>query len=231
MKNIAIIPARCGSKGLPNKNIKLINQKPLIAYSIEAAKQSNLFEEIMLSTDSVEYAEIAKQYGANVPFLRSRETSGDTAGSWDVVAEVLDMYRERGSIFDTVCLLQPTSPLRGQRDIVKAYDLYASKNADSVTSVCEMDHSPLWAMTLPETLSLKDYRAGQKNNNRRQDLEQYYRINGAIYIRDIKYELNNIQLVNNCEYAYIMDRRNSIDIDTLEDFELAEFWMSKVYNI
>ena len=231
MKNIAIIPARCGSKGIPNKNIKLINQKPLIAYSIEAAKQSNLFEEIMLSTDSVEYAEIAKQYGANVPFLRSRETSGDTAGSWDVVAEVLDMYRERGSIFDTVCLLQPTSPLRGQRDIVKAYDLYASKNADSVTSVCEMDHSPLWAMTLPETLSLKDYRAGQKNNNRRQDLEQYYRINGAIYIRDIKYELNNIQLVNNCEYAYIMDRRNSIDIDTLEDFELAEFWMSKVYNI
>lgn len=231
MKNIAIIPARCGSKGLPNKNIKLINQKPLIAYSIEAAKQSNLFEEIMLSTDSVEYAEIAKQYGANVPFLRSRETSGDTAGSWDVVAEVLDMYRERGSIFDTVCLLQPTSPLRGPRDIVKAYDLYVSKNADSVTSVCEMDHSPLWAMTLPETLSLKDYRAGQKNNNRRQDLEQYYRINGAIYIRDIKYELNNIQLVNNCEYAYIMDRRNSIDIDTLEDFELAEFWMSKVYNI
>ena len=231
MKNIAIIPARCGSKGLANKNIKLINQKPLIAYSIEAAKQSNLFEEVMLSTDSVEYAEIAKQYGANVPFLRSQETSGDTAGSWDVVAEVLDMYRERGSIFDTVCLLQPTSPLRGQSDIVKAYNLYKSKNADSITSVCEMDHSPLWSMPLPESLSLKDYREGQKNNSRRQDLDQYYRINGAIYIRDIKYELNNIQLINNCEYAYIMDRRNSIDIDTLEDFELAEFWMSKVYNI
>ena len=159
MKNIAIIPARSGSKGLKDKNIKELNGKPLLAYSIEAAKKSKLFDEIMVSTDSEKYAEIAKQYNANVPFLRSATNSGDKAGSWDVIVEVLGKYQELGKTFDTVCLLQPTSPLRTAEDIINAYNLLEEKQADAITSVCEVDHSPLWTMTLDDSLSLAKFRA------------------------------------------------------------------------
>jgi len=118
MKNIAIIPARSGSKGLKDKNIKPLLDIPLLAYSIRAAKDSALFDEIMVSTDSDDYAQIAKDYGASVPFLRSAKTSSDTAGSWDVVTEVLSQYQTSGRYFDTICLLQPTSPLRIASDII-----------------------------------------------------------------------------------------------------------------
>ena len=110
MKNIAIITARSGSKGLPNKNILPLDGKPLIAHTIIAAKESGMFDTVMVSTDSEEYAAIAREWGAEVPFLRSEENSSDKAGSWDVVREVLDEYRKRGEEFDTFTLLQPTSP-------------------------------------------------------------------------------------------------------------------------
>ena len=121
MKNIAIIPARSGSKGLKDKNIRNLNGRPLLAWTIEAAVRSGEFDEIMVSTDSEAYAEIARRYGADVPFLRSPATATDTASSWDTVAEVLENCRERGSTFDTFCLLQPTSPLRNAEDIRNAY--------------------------------------------------------------------------------------------------------------
>ena len=120
MKNIAIITARSGSKGLPHKNIKLLNGKPLMAWSIEAALKSGMFDTVIVSTDSEEYARIAREYGAEVPFLRSEATSGDNANSWDTVAEVLDNYRKLGREFDTFMLLQPTSPLRSAEDIQRA---------------------------------------------------------------------------------------------------------------
>lgn len=226
MKNIAIIPARSGSKGLKDKNIRVLGDKPLIAYSIDAAKASGLFDEIMVSTDSEKYAEIAKVYGASVPFLRSVEQSSDSAGSWDVVKEVLHGYRYLGKEFDTVCLLQPTSPLRKPEDIVSAYDQLKQMAGDSITSVCEMDHSPLWSMVLPGDKSLTEFRKNLKNVPR-QKLSTYYRINGAVYIREIEYAQNGIALKEQKEYAYIMDRRNSVDIDTIEDFELAEFYILK----
>lgn len=117
MKNIAVITARSGSKALVDKNIKLLAGKPLLAYTIEAAKESGCFDTIMVSTDSEKYAVIARDYGAQVPFLRSEATSSDTAGSWDVVREVICQYKELGEVFDSVCLLQPTSPLRTAEDI------------------------------------------------------------------------------------------------------------------
>lgn len=221
MKNIAIIPARSGSKGLKDKNIKELNGKPLLAYSIEAARNSKLFNEIMVSTDSKKYAEIARSFGANVPFLRSEENSRDKAGSWNVVIEVLNRYLEKGEKFDSICLLQPTSPLRTAQDIVEAYKLQESKQADAITSVCEVDHSPLWTMTLPEDLSLEDFKK-HDSDTPRQLLEKYYRLNGAIYIRKIKYNNNKIQLLDSKEYAFIMPREHSIDIDTSLDFVIAE---------
>lgn len=123
MKNIAIITARSGSKGLPNKNIRLLNGKPLMAYTIEAAIKSNMFDEVFVSTDSEEYADIAKEYGASVPFLRSQENAGDSSSSWDVVKETIENYKELGKVYDTVALLQPTSPLRRAEDIVAGYKL------------------------------------------------------------------------------------------------------------
>ena len=221
MKNIAIIPARSGSKGLKDKNIKELNGKPLLAYSIEAAKGSNLFDEFMVSTDSEKYAEIAKEFGANVPFLRSRTNSSDKAGSWDVVLEVLEKYLELGKNFESVCLLQPTSPLRTAQDIKEAYKLLEEKQADAITSVCEVDHSPLWTMTLPQSQSLEDFRK-QSISRPRQELPTYYRLNGAIYIRKMKYEKNKIQIMDLIEFAYIMPREHSVDIDTELDFIIAK---------
>lgn len=226
MKNIAIIPARSGSKGLKDKNIKELNGKPLLAYSIDAAISSGLFEEVMVSTDSELYADVAKKNGASVPFLRSNEQSGDNAGSWGVVEEVLQNYKECGKRFDTVCLLQPTSPLRTVQDIINGYELLVEKKGDAITAVCEMDHSPLWAMVLPEDNSLSEFRKNSQSVPRQQ-LSRYYRINGALYIRKVVYEDNKILLLNNHEYALIMDRKKSVDIDTIEDFELAEWYLSK----
>ncbi len=221
MKNIAIITARSGSKGLKNKNIKELNGKPLLAYTIKAATESELFDEIMVSTDSEKYAEIARNYKANVPFLRSETNSNDKAGSWEVILEVLEKYFELGKTYDSVCLLQPTSPLRTAKDIVGAYKLFDSKQADSVTSVCEVDHSPLWTMTLPDSLSMREFRK-QSIEKPRQQLPTYYRLNGAIYIRKIKYDNNSIKILDSNEFAYIMPREHSVDIDTELDFVIAE---------
>ena len=122
MKNIAIITARSGSKGLPHKNIRMLNGRPLMAWSIKAALDSGMFDTVMVSTDSEEYAKIARDYGAEVPFLRSEENSGDRSNSWDVVAEVLEKYKELGREFDYLMLLQPTSPLRSGDDIKGAFE-------------------------------------------------------------------------------------------------------------
>jgi len=226
MKNIAIITARSGSKGLPDKNIRLLAGKPLLAYSIEAAKESGVFDEVMVSTDSEQYAEIARKHGAHVPFLRSPQMSDDKASSWDTVCEALNNYLKTGMQFDTICLLQPTSPMRIVEDICNGYKLLEQKSADAITAVCEMDHSPLWSMTLPENLSLAEYKANQSNAPR-QLLPQYYRINGALYIRRITYKDNEVLLQDAEEYAYIMPIKRSVDIDTIEDFEYAEWLLKK----
>ena len=225
MKSIAIIPARSGSKGLPDKNIKKLYGKPLIAYSIDAALESKMFDTVMVSTDSEKYADIARRYGAKVPFLRSSATSGDNAGSWDVVREVLEDYQKLGKDFDTVMLLQPTSPLRTAQDIVRAFELKDKKKAKSVISVCEMEHSPLWSNTLPDSLSLRGFE--KTIDTPRQQLPTYYRINGAIYLVDteILYQAGSIY-DNNC-FAFIMPRDKSVDIDTEFDFRISEFFLTK----
>lgn len=227
MNNIAIIPARSGSKGLKDKNIKELNGKPLMAYTIEAALESKQFETVMVSTDSEEYAKIARKYGAEVPFLRSEKTSSDEAGSWDVILEVLENYAELGKMYDTVCLLQPTSPLRKVDDIINSYKILEEKKADAITSVCEVDHSPLWTMTLPSDRSMKEFRKDKKINVPRQKLDTFYRLNGAVYIRKIKYQNAEIDILDQNEYAYIMPKNSSVDIDTLDDFEYAEFLIKK----
>ena len=183
-----------------------------------------MFSRIMVSTDSLEYAKIAQELGAEVPFLRSDFTSGDNVGSWDVVKEVLEAYSEK---FDTVCLLQPTSPLRKAEDIIAGYKCLLEKNADAITSVCEIEHSPLWSMTLDDEYSMEEFRKNFKDCPR-QKLKKYYRINGALYIRRISYVKEGVIMLCEKEFAYVMDRSRSIDIDVEDDFEMAEFFLNKV---
>lgn len=226
MRNIAIIPARSGSKGLKDKNIKLLNGKPLIAYSIEAAQNSKLFDEIFVSTDSKEYARIAQEWGASVPFLRSDELSSNTASSWDVVRDTIVNYQLRGEEFDTVTLLQPTSPLRTAEDIINGYDMMRTKEAESVVAVCEVDHSPLWCNTLPEDNSLESFLNQDLIKAPRQSLPTYYRINGALYIVNTEYLMSTDNIYNEKSYAIVMPKENSIDIDDALDFKIAEALIS-----
>lgn len=221
MKSLAIIPARSGSKGIKDKNIKDLCGKPLMAYTIEAALESGEFEEVMVSTDSEKYAEIAREYGAQVPFLRSDVTSSDTASSWDMVQEVLDRYGDMGKEFDSFCLLQPTSPLRNAEDIKKAYEMY-KKTADlAVVSVCEAEHSPLWCGHLPENGEFIGF-IDKDNMKQRQAGGKFYRLNGAIYIINIKRFANERFFYQKGGFAYIMPQNRSVDIDTDIDFLIAE---------
>lgn len=226
MRNLAIIPARSGSKGLPNKNIKLLGDKPLIAYSIDAANKSKLFDEVMVSTDSEEYAQVARRCGASVPFMRSMQTSNDQASSWDVVKEVLAEYGKLGKNFDTVSLLQPTSPLRIAEDIVNGYQLFSEKNAEAVVAVCEMDHSPLWSNTIPNDLCMNGFIRDEVKNRNRQGLPTYYRINGALYIIRTELLSHIEELYGESSFAFVMPRERSIDIDTEIDFIMAQSVLS-----
>lgn len=226
MKNIAIISARSGSRELPDKNIKELVGKPLMAYSIDAAIKSKCFNEVMVSTDSKAYAEIARKYGASVPFLRSKLTASDTATSWEMVEEVLDGYRQMGQKFDTFCLLQPTSPLRTAEDIRNAYTIYEQKSSFAVVAVCEAEHSPLWCGRLPENQEFVEF-IKPKNIKRRQDVEKFYRINGALYIVNIEKFKDDKFLYHEGSFAYIMPQERSVDIDTEIDFKFAELMMSE----
>ena len=223
--NIAIIPARSGSKGLPDKNIKNLCGKPLMAYSIEAAIESNCFDEIFVSTDSKKYADIAQQYGANASFLRSKELSSDTAGSWDVVREVLSEFEKRGKVFDKIMLLQPTSPLRTAEDIVNAFKLMKEKNANSILGVTETDHSPIWCNTLPKDGCMDSFINKEYVNVPRQLLPKYYRINGAIYLLTKSELYREIMFCDRC-YSYVMPIEKSVDIDRSIDFFVAECLMN-----
>ncbi len=229
MKNIAIIPARSGSKGLKDKNIKDLCGKPLMAYTIEAALTSELFEEVMVSTDSEIYAKTAGRYGAAVPFLRSSVTAGDSADSWDMVEEVLTGYRNLGRTFDTFCLLQPTSPLRTAEDIIEAYKIYEEKASFAVASVCEAEHSPLWCGTLPHNGEFAGF-VKLENMKRRQEAGKFYRLNGAVYIVNIDRFQTDRFLYQEGSFAYVMPQERSVDIDTAVDFKLAECLMASLGN-
>lgn len=221
MKNIAIIPARSGSKGVKDKNIRDLCGKPLIAYTIEVAIKSGEFNEIMVSTDSEKYADIAKQFGAKVPFLRSNINATDTASSWDMVEEVLKKYAEIGKSYDTFCLLQPTSPLRTAEDIKNAYAIYREKADFAVVSVCEAEHSPLWCGHLPENGEFIGF-IDQDNMKQRQAGGKFYRLNGAIYIVSTERFSKERYLYQAGSYSYIMSQKRSVDIDTEIDFKIAE---------
>lgn len=225
MKHIAVIPARSGSKGLKDKNIRELNGKPLLAYSIEAARQSGVFDCIHVSTDSEKYARLAREYGADVPFLRDPALAGDTADTWDALRYVLQKYAAAGEEYDTVTLLQPTSPLRDASDVRGAFAVLEAKQADSVISVCRAEHSPLLCNTLHADGSMQGFLDTGKVG-RRQDCAPYYQLNGAIYIQKTQLLMEKKNLYGEKSYAYVMSAEHSVDIDTELDFIVAQAVMA-----
>jgi len=226
-KILALIPARGDSKGLPGKNIKELCGKPLIAWSIEEAKKSEYIDKIIVSTDSIEIAEITKRYGAEVPFLRPGELATDTAKSIDVIKHAIRFFKDEYKI---IIILQPTSPLRTVADIDSAFVMLDKDIVKAVVSVCELEHTFQWTGTLPANLNMKNFISDSIKNTNRQELEIYYRLNGAIYISEIVYLKENNGFLGSETYAFLMDRENSIDIDNIIDFKLAEILLKDREN-
>ncbi len=227
MKLLFIIPARGGSKGLPGKNIKKLGGKPLIAYSIEAALQCKLKGDVIVSTDDEEISKIAKQFGAQVPFMRPPSISGDTASGMDVIFHAINFMKENGNQYDYVILLQPTSPLRTHDDIENAFNFLNEKNANAVVGVSKPDHHPLWSNILPSTKLMGDFLRPEIKGKQRQELPDYFEINGAIYIGKIDYIQKQNSFLGNETVAFIMSPEKSVDIDAEKDFVVAEYYLNK----
>ncbi|QTL97711.1 CMP-N-acetlyneuraminic acid synthetase [Iocasia frigidifontis] len=227
-KILALIPARAGSKGVKSKNIRELAGKPLIAYTIMEAIKSNIFEDIIVSTDSEKIADIARKYGANVPFLRPKKFALDDSSTIDVIIHCFNFMRNIGKEYQEVILLQPTSPLRRAHHIKEAYQLFNSKNADFIISVCKCGHPPLWANTMDKDLKMDNFIRKEVKNMRRQDLPQFYQINGALYLAKVDKLIEEKGFLGKNSYAYIMSRENSIDIDTEIDFRFCEVIMGAV---
>lgn len=222
---LAIIPARAGSKGLPGKNIRNLAGKPLLSWTIDAAKVSQYIDTVTVNTDSVEIAKVSQEYGAQVPFLRPDELATDSASSYDVIIHALNWYAEQEILFDLVLLLQPTSPLRTARDIDRAIELFFDKKAQAIVSVCPCDHHPWWANSLPDSGNMEGFLRSEILQTNRQGLPPHYRLNGAIYLAEIDFLRKNGSFFGPATYALRMSKEHSVDIDDTVDFHMAEFFL------
>lgn len=216
---LAIIPARGGSKRLPRKNVLPLAGKPLIAWTIESALNSKLVDKVLVTSDDDEILKVSDSFGA-ATLKRPAALAQDTSTSFDAIKHAIENTEK----FDYIVLLQPTSPLRSSQQIDEAIQLLESKSADAIVSVTETEHSPLWANTLPEDDSMTGFLSDNLLNTRSQDLESYYRLNGAIYICKANKLLEASSFfINENIYAYKMTQASSVDIDTELDFKWAEF--------
>ena len=223
---IAIVPARGGSKGLPGKNIRILHGKPLIAYTIEAALKSPHIEEVFLSTDSQEIANIGMQYGVTVPFLRPAKLATDDALAIDNYIYTIERLEKiSNKEISSVMILQPTSPLRNFQDIGLAIDLFNRNNADSVISYTEEELQISWHKYISTDGHLIDILESSIKN--RQAYRESYYPNGAIYIFKKELLLQG-KYYNDNTFAYIMPRNRSVDIDTLDDFIYAEYLLGNI---
>jgi CMP-N,N'-diacetyllegionaminic acid synthase len=227
---LAVIPARGGSKGIPRKNIMPLHGRPLIQYSIEAALSVKGVEKVLVSTDDSEIAGISAELGAWVPFSRPDALSTDQAKTIDVlkhaISETEKLLEKR---FEHVILLQPTSPLRRKDDIEAAIEIYLENSADSLQSVSPSLVHPYLLRTIQNN-SLSPFLKQTDPNLRRQDLDEVYQLNGAIYIVKRDLLLNQDTIVGSNNVGYVMPKERSVDIDDMFDFYLAESLMKHELN-
>jgi CMP-N,N'-diacetyllegionaminic acid synthase len=224
MKVLAIIPARGGSKGVPNKNIKILGDRPLIAYSIESALATNLIQDVVVSTDSKEIKQISLQYGAQVPFMRPDYLSNDSAKSIDVVIHTLEYFKKKRVTYDAVILLQPTTPFRKTTLIEKALKKYKGDYLDSLVSVLPVPtkYNPHWVFEENEEGRLFISTGEVEIIPRRQDLPKVYIRDGSIYITSTEVILNDKTFYGKALGFLEVSHQLHVNIDTLEDWAKAE---------
>ena len=225
---IAMIPARGGSKGLPGKNIKELNGKPLIQYTIEAALASKVVDQVIVTTDDPEIAEISRKAGAEVPFLRPEELSTDTARAVDVYIHAAEFMRdELGKNMDKFMVLLATVPLRTSKHIDEAFELFCDAKADTLISIKEAENPPSWFLEQDENARIQNANFGSTQGlvNNRQVSKEYFVPNGAIYILDYKLLKEKKTYYSDNTIGYVMSKKDSVDIDNIDDFMYAEYLM------
>jgi len=225
MRILGIIPARGGSKGIPRKNIKLLHGKELIKYSIEIGLKCDLLDQIMVSTEDKEIAEISRVAGAyTIPYLRPMHLASDDSPTIDTVIHVLDFYERTNNPFDAVCLLQPTVPFRNIEDLNKAIEKFLQTKADSLISVRAVPHiyNPNWVFEEDDKSGfLKLAKGGDSIITRRQDLPKAYHRDGSVYLTKKETLLKEKSLYGKKIVHHIMENSPNINIDTMEDWDAA----------
>ena len=227
MNTVAIIPARGGSKRIPRKNIRPFLGKPIMAYVIDAALRSGLFSEVMVSTDDTEIADVARQYGATVPFLRRVETAGDFATTADVLDEVLDQYEQRGRIFDYACCLYPTAPFVTPDLLGLAFSTLTDRNFDTVYPVQRFSFPIQRAVRLSD--GRVDWLQPEHALTRSQDLEPAYHDAGQFYFFNVATFRGTHRLITDNSGGVVIAEMAAHDIDTEDDWRIAEFKFRMMY--
>lgn len=226
---LAIIPARGGSKGLPGKNIANLGGKPLIAWTIEAALDATFVTRVVVSTDDREIASVARQYGAEVPFLRPAELATDTARAVDAFIYTVDRLEKQDRLrSDSICVLQPTSPLRSSGDVDAAITLFHEQQADSVISVTESAHPIAWTRRVgPEGHLLELPELGRDPTDNRQAYAPTVQLNGAVVVFDYPFLKAGRTYYSERTFAYVMPANRSVDVDTALDLAFCEFLIQR----
>jgi CMP-N-acetylneuraminic acid synthetase len=228
---LGVIPARGGSNGVPDKNIKALNGKPLIAYTIEAGLGSKLLTDLIVSTDSEKIKEVAESFGAKVPFMRPPEFSHDTALAIPTIQHAVITYEEIvGFTYDYIIMLQPTAPLRLAEDIDKSLEQLIATDVDSVISIVDVcNYHPIKMKSIENGL-LKDYIDTGLENPPRQQLPPVFIVNGAIYATKRDVFMNENTFKGKSCIPYIMSTERSTNIDTITDFIIAEYYLNQINN-
>lgn len=220
MSMLAIITARGGSKRIPKKNIKPFAGKPIIHYAIEAALNSGIFDEVMVSTDSEEIAEVARQGGASVPFMRSEETANDFATTRDVLLEVLDCYAKMGKHFDSICCIYPANPFITADKLKRACETFAASGAEGMTPVVPFSYPPQRGFYIQD--NKLEWVQPEHYETRTQDLPTLYHDVGQFYFYNVKAYMRPDFSTNSNIVPFVISEKEAQDIDTAEDWEMAE---------
>ena len=219
MSLLAIIPARGGSKGIPRKNIKPLAGKPLIGWTIDTAKQANCIDRLVVSTEDEEIASVARQLGADVPFMRPAELAADETPGTAPVLHAISQLPD----YEWVLLLQPTSALRSAADIDGIWQFCQEQGAPSAVSVCEVSKHPYWMYQCDPTHRLEPFVKGRPDVTRRQDLSAACALNGALYLARTEWLLKQSGFIGPETLGYIMPPERSVDLDTPQDWRWVEF--------
>ena len=225
---LGVIPARGGSKGIPRKNIRLLGDKPLLAWTVQTALQSAVLDRLILTTEDEEIAEVGRTYGCEVPFLRPQELATDETPGIEPVLHALNLLEaHEGYVPEFVMLLQPTSPFRTSEQMKQAVKQFLMSNFDSLVSVVEPKHPPLWMFVKDADESLKPLLSSEKPT-RRQDLPESFALNGAIYLTRTTVLKREKTFMPERTMGYVMDRLTSLDLDDMVDWKVAECLIANI---